>query len=162
MAASQPDIPAQCPPVRPCGELISLREKVGKQERRISTAIDDNSDTARALNTLAERVGVMRPDGTVTAHSLTAAVQQNTNEVLKMRRAFESQQADRPTSDPPRVLDALGDLSEASRIDIERPDIAIKRRRKAVAQRNWMAIGFGIVTFLGGMIEAARMMGWLK
>ena len=157
---SPPSVPALCEVegVQPCGELIALRDKVAKQERRISSAIDDGSDTAAALITIAERVGVMRPDGTATPHSLTAAVQTSTNEVLAIKRLIESARA--PSEPPQQLLDAIGDLSEASRVDIQRPDLAIIRRRKAIKQRNWVAVIAGVITLALGIVEAIlRMKG---
>lgn len=147
--------PLQACETEPCGELISLRDKVAKQERRINTAID----AAEIMRAVSERVGVMRPDGTCTPHSLTSAVQQLGNQVLALKRTIEERASSDP---PPRLLDALGDMSEASRLDIERPDLAIKRRRRAIKQRNWMAIGGGLVAFATGAYEALRAIGVLK
>lgn len=65
-------------------------------------------------------------------------------------------------SAPPTLLAALGDLSENSRLDIERPDLAIQRRRRAVRQRNWIAIAAGVATAIVTVLEALARLGVLK
>jgi len=159
---SPPSQPALCevaPNAQPCGELIGLREKVRKQEQRINAALDGNADTATALRTVADRVGVMRPDGTSTPHSLTAAVQANTNEVLELRRTIERQS----TTDPPPLLDTDDeDVGVITRVDIQRPVQTSRRLRAAKRQRNWIAVGAGIGATIFGVIETLKLLGVLK
>lgn len=158
---SQPNLrPVQQPHphVSPCPELIGLREKFEKMEPRFNELIDGKRETDEVLRNLGERVGFMRPDGTPTPHSLVAAVQNNTNEVMSLRRSIE----ERMSSDPPqRLLDALDDdpITDITRHDIQRPVHTSRKLRSVSKQRNWMAIGIGIGTMIVGIIEAFRAAG---
>jgi hypothetical protein len=117
-------------------------------------------ERGKMLRTVADRVGAMRPDGTATPHSLTHAVQMLGTQVLALKRTVEERCIGEPPAD---LLDALDeDTSEASRIDITRPPLALKRIRKAEKQRNWMAIGLGIGGFIAGIYEALKLAGVLK
>lgn len=144
-----------------CGELIGLRDKVKSQESRLTASINLHDEASRLMHTVADRVGVMRPDGTCTPHSLTAAVQTNTNEVLSLRRIIEECSA----SDPPRsMLSALDDdpVTEITRADIQRPVHTSRKLRTVQKQRNWIAVGMGIGLAIAGVIEGLRLGGVLK
>ena len=158
MSASEPNLCEQ-EGRSPCQELCGLRERVERQDVRITAAIEGNNEYSQILAEISRRVGVMRPDGTATPHSITWAMQQLGEQMLALKRSIDDRLSSEP---PPRLLDALGDLSESSRLDIQRPDLAILRRRKAIRQRNWAALGAGVAAFALGVIECLRLFGVLK
>ena len=161
---SSPSQPALCevdPHAVPCGELIALRDKVSKQDRRINAAIDEGSETAQALKTVADRVGVMRADGTSTPHSLTSAVQVVGTEIMSLKRIIE----DRLTSQPPAALyGAIDDdpVTEITRHDIQRPVFTSRRLRSVSRQRNWIAIGAAVAGMGVGAFEVLKALGVFK
>lgn len=143
----------------PCELLGKVKDDVAWHDRRIDANAESLRETAKIMETVATRVGVMRSDGTATPHSLTSAVQGLGNQVLELKRAIESQS----DSDPP-LASALDDnpITEITRSDIQRPVFTSRRLRSVSKQRNWMAIGFAVMTFAAGAIEAARVLGWIK
>ena len=133
----------------PCPDLLTLRDRVQEIE-----------DERRIMQEVSRRVGVMRADGTATPHSLTWAMQELGERMLELERTVK---AAIPTpSSPPTLLDALGDLSEESRLDVQRPDLAILRRRKAVRQRNWVAIISASAGAVVIVLEALARLGVFK
>jgi hypothetical protein len=105
------------------------------------------------MNVVAERVGVIRPDGTATPHSLTSAVQTLGNNFLELKKSVDQ----RTTSDPPNSLfNALDDnpITEITRTDIQRPVHTSRRLRTVTKQRN-----AGIAAFIGAVITAALASG---
>jgi hypothetical protein len=85
--------------------------------------MSETAEAKAAAVLVSNRVGLIRDDGTVTPHSLTAAVIENTNTVLALKRAIEQE---RPISSPP-MPDWGPDVGEITRIQ---PAPIVVRRMK--------------------------------
>jgi hypothetical protein len=136
-------------------------DRIDAREDRIEESIGgiaaELAMNRTATEMLEKRIGVIHDDGTVTPHSMTAAMVANTNAVLELKRTLELDRAAQSSSAPPPPTwgDDVGEITRIQPTPVlaRRAKDAERDLRKALRSRNVLVILTPIILSLLGIVE---------